>query len=157
MVSQFHEAMSIRTEDMPSVPKMTNTERVVLQLVADDLAAKADQLMTLSQRWNASVPFLRSHLLLEELSEFMEAMAKGDIVGCLDALCDIRYVQDGATLALGLQQHFDDGFDEVQRTNMAKLDENGRPVKNMAGRIIKPEGWEPPNLHRIMGMEKEQT
>ena len=95
------------------------------------------------------MPLLRLHLIVEETSELAEALARGDLVECLDALTDLRYVCDGTTLCLGLENVFEAGFDEVHRSNMSKL-VDGRPVKNEAGRVIKGEGYSPPDLQRVM-------
>lgn len=63
---------------------------------------------------------LRVALLAEELDEFREAIAKGDIVEVADALCDLQYVLSGAVLEFGLGNSFKALFDEVQRSNMSK-------------------------------------
>jgi predicted HAD superfamily Cof-like phosphohydrolase len=63
---------------------------------------------------------LRVALLAEELQEFQDAIAKGDIVEVADALCDMQYVLAGAVLEFGLGEHFKALFDEVQRSNMSK-------------------------------------
>jgi predicted HAD superfamily Cof-like phosphohydrolase len=63
---------------------------------------------------------LRVDLIAEELKEFSEAIAAGDIVEVADALCDIQYVLSGAVLEFGLKDKFKELFDEVQRSNMSK-------------------------------------
>ncbi|MFD2572008.1 hypothetical protein ACFSUS_15295 [Spirosoma soli] len=63
---------------------------------------------------------LRISLLAEELDEFREAIANGDIVAVADALCDLQYVLSGAVLEFGLGDKFKALFDEVQRSNMSK-------------------------------------
>ncbi|KAB7732725.1 hypothetical protein F5984_01885 [Rudanella paleaurantiibacter] len=63
---------------------------------------------------------LRVSLLAEELDEFREAIAAGDIVAVADALCDLQYVLSGAVLEFGLGHQFKALFDEVQRSNMSK-------------------------------------
>ena len=63
---------------------------------------------------------LRVSLLAEELDEFREAIAEGDIVAVADALCDLQYVLSGAVLEFGLGDTFKALFDEVQRSNMSK-------------------------------------
>lgn len=64
---------------------------------------------------------LRVSLLAEELDEFREAIAAGDLHKVADALCDLQYVLSGAVLEFGLQNKFPDLFQEVQRANMSKL------------------------------------
>ena len=93
---------------------------------------------------------LRLQLIQEELGELAEAFAEGDLVGALDALCDLRYVVDGTVLALGLQGVFAEAFDAVHRSNMSKLDGAGRPVKDAAGRVVKSDRYEPPNLSQFI-------
>ncbi|GAB3556872.1 pyrophosphohydrolase domain-containing protein [Spirosoma fluminis] len=63
---------------------------------------------------------LRVSLLAEELDEFRDAIAEGDIVAVADALCDLQYVLSGAVLEFGLGDKFKALFDEVQRSNMSK-------------------------------------
>ncbi|QJW89303.1 nucleoside triphosphate pyrophosphohydrolase family protein [Spirosoma taeanense] len=63
---------------------------------------------------------LRVSLLAEELDEFREAIAAGDLVAVADALCDLQYVLSGAVLEFGLGEAFKPLFDEVQRSNMSK-------------------------------------
>lgn len=63
---------------------------------------------------------LRVSLIQEELDEFAEALKSGDIVEALDALCDMQYVLSGSILELGMQDIFDEAFDEVHRSNMSK-------------------------------------
>lgn len=63
---------------------------------------------------------LRVSLLAEELDEFREAIAEGDLMAVADALCDLQYVLSGAVLEFGLGNQFNALFDEVQRSNMSK-------------------------------------
>jgi predicted HAD superfamily Cof-like phosphohydrolase len=113
------------------------------------MKAMSEELMRAAAMNGKNVPLLRLQLIQEELSELAEAMAKGDLVACLDALVDLRYVLDGTTLALGLQHHFLPGLEEVHRSNMSKL-VDGKPVKNEAGRVVKGENYSPPNLKSIL-------
>jgi len=94
---------------------------------------------------------LRSHFIAEELGELIEAMAAGDLVEILDALIDLQYFLDGTFLAYGLDGVKELAFAEVHRSNMAKLGPDGEPILNAAGRVVKPEGWEPPELALVLG------
>ena len=67
---------------------------------------------------------LRIALIQEELNEFKQGIEKGDLLECLDALCDIQYVLSGAILEFGLQRVFNNAFLEVQRSNMSKACES---------------------------------
>lgn len=93
---------------------------------------------------------VRLHLLQEELSELAHGLAANDIIECLDALCDLRYVLDGTVLALGLAGTFSEAFDEVHSSNMSKLDDNGNPIRDPAGRIVKSNNYCPPDLKQFI-------
>ena len=92
---------------------------------------------------------LRLQALVEEVGELGEAIGNEDFVGILDALTDLQYFLDGTYIAFGMAHLKGPAFAEVHRTNMAKL-HDGRPVRNAAGRVQKPEGWKPPDLQRVI-------
>lgn len=89
---------------------------------------------------------VRPRLLIEEVLELKEAIDTKDRLAILDALTDIQYVLDGTYIAFGLDHVKQPAFEEVHRSNMAKLDANGKPIIREDGKILKPEGWQPPNL-----------
>lgn len=89
---------------------------------------------------------LRIRLLREEVTELKEALDAQDNVAVLDALTDIQYILDGSYLSLGFGGLKGLAFDLVHESNMRKLDENGQPIIRADGKIIKPKGWQPPNL-----------
>ena len=91
---------------------------------------------------------LRENLILEELSELKDAIKAKDIVEVADALTDILYVTYGAGHALGI--NLDNCFDEVQNSNMSKLDENGNPIKNEQGKVLKGPKYFKPNLSKFL-------
>lgn len=94
---------------------------------------------------------LRINLLQEELDELKEALANGDVVEALDALTDLQYVLDGAYLSLGLHGLKMEAFNEVQRSNMSKLDENGKPiVRPEDGKILKGPNYFKPDLAQFV-------
>jgi predicted HAD superfamily Cof-like phosphohydrolase len=93
---------------------------------------------------------LRCDLIEEELNELLVALANRDPVAALDALTDLQYVLDGAYLALGFARFKDAALLEVHRSNLAKLGPDGRPILRSDGKIMKPQGWQPPNLARIL-------
>lgn len=82
---------------------------------------------------------LRFDLMEEELMEFKADAENEDLLGCIDALCDLLYVTYGAAVAMGID--LEPFFEEVQRANMEKT--NG--PKREDGKQLKPEGWQPPN------------
>lgn len=91
---------------------------------------------------------LRASLIEEEAREFCEASKKGDYIEMIDAMCDLLYVTYGAAVALGID--LDPFFAEVHRSNMSKLDENGKPVYRADGKVTKPAHWSPPNLRAVL-------
>ena len=87
---------------------------------------------------------LRYNLIKEELSELEEAMKSQDIVEVADALTDILYVTYGAGHAFGI--NLDKCFEEVQNSNMSKLGEDGKPIYNEFGKVMKGPNYFKPNL-----------
>ena len=100
---------------------------------------------------NDKIIGLRLDLIREELSELKEAVEKKDIKEVADALTDILYVTYGAGHAFGI--NLDKCFDEVQNSNMSKLDENGKPIYNDSGKVMKGPNYFPPNLKKIIGLD----
>ena len=91
---------------------------------------------------------LRYDLIEEELEELKIAMKNKDLLEVADALTDILYVTYGAGHAFGID--LDQCFDEVQNSNMSKLDENGKPIYNDAGKIMKGPKYFKPNLNKFL-------
>ena len=92
---------------------------------------------------------LRIKLLTEEVQEYAEAARSGDLVEVLDALADIGYILAGTIINHGMQGIYDDAFNEVHRSNMAKL-VNGKVIRREDGKVLKPEGWQPPQLAQFV-------
>ncbi len=94
---------------------------------------------------------LRISLLAEELEELQEALVAGDMVEVLDALTDLQYVLDGAYLSFGLHSLKEAAFNEVQRSNMSKLGEDGKPVvRESDGKILKGPNYTPPDIAQFL-------
>jgi len=91
---------------------------------------------------------LRLNLIQEELDELKEALDKKDIVEIADALTDILYVTYGAGHAFGI--NLDICFDEVQNSNMSKLDKKGKPIYNELGKVMKGPNYFKPNLKKYL-------
>ena len=87
---------------------------------------------------------LRVSLINEELEEFKEAIKNNDLKEVADALTDILYVTYGAGYAYGV--NLDKCFKEVQRANMSKLGEDGKPIFNESGKVMKGPNYSEPNL-----------
>ena len=92
---------------------------------------------------------LRIKLLTEEVQEYAEAARAGDLVEVLDALADIGYILAGTIINHGMQGIYDDVFNEVHRSNMAKL-VDGKVLRREDGKVLKPEGWQPPQLAQFL-------
>ena len=90
---------------------------------------------------------LRVSLIEEELKEFKDAMESKDLLEVADALTDILYVTYGAGHAFGI--NLDKCFDEVQSSNMSKLDSNGKPIYNDFGKVMKGPNFFKPNLKKF--------
>jgi predicted HAD superfamily Cof-like phosphohydrolase len=95
---------------------------------------------------------LRIKLLREEVEEYAEAARAGDMVEILDALADIGYILAGTIINHGMQHIYDDAFNEVHRSNMAKL-VDGKVLRREDGKVMKPEGWTPPQLSQFLNKE----
>ena len=91
---------------------------------------------------------LRISLIHEELEEFKEAIKNNDLKEAIDALTDILYVTYGAGHAFGV--NLDKCFDEVQRSNMSKLGEDGKPIYNEGGKVMKGPKYFEPNLKKFV-------
>ena len=91
---------------------------------------------------------LRLDLIKEELNELTEAMNNKDLLEVADALTDILYVTYGAGHAFGID--LDKCFEEVQNSNMSKLDDNGKPIYNEHGKIMKGPNYFKPDLSKFV-------
>ena len=91
---------------------------------------------------------LRLNLIKEELSELEEAMKTKNLKEIADALTDILYVTYGAGYAYGID--LDECFKEVQRANMSKLGEDGKPIYNEQGKVMKGPNYTEPDLSKFI-------
>ena len=91
---------------------------------------------------------LRYDLIREELDELKAAMENKDLLEVADALTDILYVTYGAGHAFGID--LDKCFEEVQRSNMSKLSEDGRPIYNESGKVMKGPKYFKPDLTKFV-------
>ncbi|MFT5963491.1 MAG: putative HAD superfamily Cof-like phosphohydrolase [Flavobacterium sp.] len=93
---------------------------------------------------------LRYHLMKEENEEYLEAVQNNDLVEIADALGDMMYVLLGTIIEHGLQHKIEAIFDEIQRSNMSKLDEEGNPIAREDGKIIKGVNYFKPDFSKIL-------
>ena len=97
---------------------------------------------------NEKIASLRYDLIKEELEELKNAINKKDIQEVADALTDILYVTYGAGHAFGI--NLDKCFEEVQNSNMSKLGEDGKPIYNEAGKVMKGPNYFKPDLSKFV-------
>lgn len=95
---------------------------------------------------------LRYKLMREENEEYLEAAEKGDLVEIADALGDQLYILCGTILRHGLQHKIEEVFAEIQRSNMSKLDENGKPIYREDGKVLKSNLYFKPNIKEVLGL-----
>ena len=119
-VRQFHDAFKINNESEPTVDA---GEKVIK---------------------------LRYDLMHEENEEYLEAPKSGDLVEVADALGDMLYILCGTMLAHGMQNKIEEIFQEIQRSNMSKLDVDGKPIYREDGKVLKSNQYFKPNILAIL-------
>ena len=119
-VEKFHKAFSIENNYKPTV-----------DLTSDDI-------------------MLRYNLMREENEEYLQAAKEGDLVEIADALGDMLYILCGTILKHGLQDKMEDVFLEIQRSNMSKLDKDGKPIYREDGKVLKSELYFKPDIKKII-------
>lgn len=122
-VRDFHEAFKINNENSPTVN-------------IDDKTI-----------------MLRYKLMREENEEYLEAAQNADLVEVADALGDMLYILCGTILSHGMQHKIEEVFEEIQRSNMSKLDKNGQPIYREDGKVMKSDQYFKPNISSILGAE----
>jgi predicted HAD superfamily Cof-like phosphohydrolase len=93
---------------------------------------------------------LRFNLMKEENEEYLEAAKRGDIIEVADALGDQLYILCGTILKHGLQEKIVEVFQEIQRSNMSKLDKDGNPIYREDGKVLKSELYFKPDIKSIL-------
>ena len=93
---------------------------------------------------------LRHRLMQEENDEYLEACKRGDLVEIADALGDKMYILFGSILKHGLQHKIEAIFDEIHRSNMSKLDDNGQPIFREDGKIMKSNKYFKPDIKKVL-------
>lgn len=93
---------------------------------------------------------LRFNLMKEENEEYLEAVQNNDIVEIADALGDMLYILCGTIIEHGLQHKIEEVFDEIQRSNMSKLGEDGNPIYREDGKVMKGPNYFKPNFEEIL-------
>lgn len=93
---------------------------------------------------------LRYHLMKEENEEYLEAVKNNDLVEIADALGDMMYILCGTIIEHGLQDKIEAVFDEIQRSNMSKLGEDGKPIYREDGKVMKGPNYFKPDFTKIL-------
>lgn len=93
---------------------------------------------------------LRFNLMKEENEEYFEAVKNGDLIEVADALGDMLYILAGTLNAHGMQHKIVEVFEEIHRSNMSKLDENGKPIYREDGKVLKSNRYFKPDIKSIM-------
>jgi predicted HAD superfamily Cof-like phosphohydrolase len=93
---------------------------------------------------------LRHRLMEEENEEYLEAVKNNDLIEVADALGDQLYILCGTILKHGLQHKIVEVFEEIQRSNMSKLDKDGQPIYREDGKILKSDQYFKPNIKKIL-------
>lgn len=93
---------------------------------------------------------LRFNLIKEENEEYLEACKNNNIIEIADALGDQLYILFGTILKHGLEHKIEEVYDEIHRSNMSKLDENGRPIYREDGKVLKSNLYFKPNIKKIL-------
>lgn len=97
---------------------------------------------------------LRYELMKEENEEYLEAAKEGNLVEVADALGDMLYILCGTIIEHGLQHQISEVFDEIQRSNMSKLGEDGNPIYREDGKVLKGPNFSRPDLQKILGSKE---
>ena len=122
---------------------MTNFEKVRLFMTTFGQEVKNKASLS-----SENINNLRINLIEEELNEFKEAVKKKDLKEAADALTDILYVTYGAGHAFGI--NLDKCFDEVQKSNMSKLGDDGKPIYDEKGKVMKGPKYFKPDLEKLL-------
>jgi len=93
---------------------------------------------------------LRYNLMKEENEEYLEAVQNNDLVEIADALGDMMYILCGTIIEHGLQHKIEAVFDEIQRSNMSKLDNDGNPIYREDGKVMKGPNYFKPDFSKIL-------
>ena len=96
---------------------------------------------------------LRHRLMAEENEEYFEAAKNGDLIEIADALGDQLYILCGTILKHGLQDKIVDVFKEIQRSNMSKLDKQGKPIYREDGKVMKSELYFKPDIKSVLNQD----
>lgn len=145
MVREFHQAFDVTDEARPCVPEPRSYVGAST-LLRGARNALLDALAIFRDAAAQDVRALRLALITEELAELAQAADERDAESALDALCDLQYVLDGTVLAFGMDGVADEAFRRVHASNMSKLGDDGKPIRNEFGKVTKGPYYVPVSL-----------
>jgi predicted HAD superfamily Cof-like phosphohydrolase len=94
--------------------------------------------------------YLRYNLMKEENEEYLDAVQKNDLIEIADALGDMMYILCGTIIEHGLQDKMEAIFDEIQRSNMSKLGDDGKPIYREDGKVMKGPNYFKPDFSKLL-------
>src|ERR1044072_1368686 len=144
MVEEFHRAFNCPVLKTPTIPDVPFGYAFVM-----DHIEEIKGIFNRSKRDN-SRSFLRIKLIFEEFTELAEAISTHNMIEILDALCDLMYVVYGTAPEFGLGPVLKEAFREVHRSNMSKLNGDGKPIVRNDGKVLKGPNFTPPDLAGIL-------
>lgn len=118
------------------------------EMVGDFMEAFGQEVLYMPKMPDTNLAALRLDLITEEVQELRDGLGKRSMLEIADALTDILYVVYGAGHAFGID--LDECFNEVHRSNMTKLGEDGRPLYRDDGKVMKGPNYEDPNLEQFL-------
>lgn len=163
-VRQFHDAFDCHIADQPGFPEgLDDIDLQALSTWADRLEQfgkmlkQAAGVNNLNKRTAYALLLVRLQLQVEETAELARAFANRDLTEALDALTDIDFVTKGTYLTLGLDQVAERAFMTVHVSNMSKLGEDGKPIIDVSGRVVKGPNYKDPKarLHELVDSAAE--
>ena len=135
------------------IPKLINIFMIKKELESVKLFHKKFNINYLNEP-KANIPDeikeLRFKLMEEENLEYLKATKENDIVEIADALGDMLYILCGTIISHGLQNKIEEIFQEIQNSNMSKLDDNGKPIYRDDGKVLKGPNYFKPDIRKIL-------
>lgn len=153
-VREFNTAFQVYLSPHPTLPGLSEGLKNELYKTTLHVKELARYMHSVCAAYNNSPTAMRAHLMLEEMSEVLEAMYKDDMVNLLKEFCDQRIVNDGSIQVFGFEPVFMEAFHRVHASNMSKL-VDGKPLKNAVGRIQKGPNYIKPDLSDLITTGEE--
>jgi len=148
-VREFHFAFGVAVAAKPRLPSAdwSPERQAAIDNAIDALEALADAMREPTHD-DGATRWLRIGLMAEEMAEYLTAEDAGSLIKIADALGDMGVIADGTALSYGIP--LDDVRKEIHRSNMSKLDSNGKPIKRGDGKILKSERYSPPDIASVL-------